>query len=206
MLLEYSFLIQFVSSRPPSHFDGRGGKRSKVSPRGVRPLTASLKTECCGPLPPRVFRAAKRKQSKVVDFNISFFFKMEGWVQVLQMMTISLSPPLKIHLSHRRRHAIKRVEASSGGHVQHLATSHKQILPAPKPPLPNPSFPLHGCVSRQLHSASKLPLHRTCTLLPPFLSAMLIGGQDKVIGSYFARRGGKRRTGRSRLDGLGFRR
>ena len=82
---------------------------------------------------------------------------------------ISLSPPLKIHLSHRRRHVIKRVEASLGGHVQHLATSRKQILPAPKPPLPNPSFPLHGCVSRQLHSASKLPLHRTCTLLPPFL-------------------------------------
>ena len=43
------------------------------------------------------------------------------------------------------------------------------ILPAPKPQVPNPSFPLLGCVSRQLHSASKLPLHRTCTLLPPFL-------------------------------------
>ena len=30
-------------------------------------------------------------------------------MQVLQMMTISLAPPLKIHLSHRRRHVIKRV-------------------------------------------------------------------------------------------------
>ncbi len=28
------------------------GKRSKVSPRGARPLTASLQTECCGPLSP----------------------------------------------------------------------------------------------------------------------------------------------------------
>ena len=47
----------------------------------------------------------------------------------------------------------------------------EKIPPAPKRPLPYPQFPLHGCVSRQVHSASKLPAvsnpHLAPALLPP---------------------------------------